>query len=147
KAQRTETAMVTVGTVCKRRCWHPIYGLFLGCGALFIIKEIIQLHKTVEEKIIENVARQTFPLSEANGGTVDEEAAKSPGEIQQTRIETLRKVCQVNSLNKNLVISELWKGFFFVDQEHKVVYCGVPKVGCTFLKRLFYVLSGKSRSK
>lgn len=34
----------------------------------------------------------------------------------------------------------------FVDRKHKALYCSVPKIGSTYLKRLFLLLSGKLKS-
>ena len=34
-----------------------------------------------------------------------------------------------------------------VDEKHSMAYCSVPKVGCSTMKRIFWVLNGKSESK
>ncbi|CAH1793616.1 unnamed protein product, partial [Owenia fusiformis] len=66
---------------------------------------------------------------------------------QQDRVGHLRQKCKELGLNKPLNISKLWKDFFFVNHKYKFVYCAMPKVGCTFMKRLLFVLDGKTQSK
>ncbi|CAH1793615.1 unnamed protein product [Owenia fusiformis] len=68
-------------------------------------------------------------------------------QTQQDRTEHLKRKCKEFGLNKSLNISKLWKSFFFVNHKYKFVYCAMPKVGCTFMKRLLFVLDGKTQSK
>ncbi|KAL5013546.1 hypothetical protein ScPMuIL_007816 [Solemya velum] len=61
------------------------------------------------------------------------------------RIEHLQQVCKNYKKNLSEEVRRKPKllNHILVNDEHKLLYCYIPKVACTNLKRIFLILSGK----
>ena len=66
---------------------------------------------------------------------------------QVIRNQTVRRVCDGFKVETELPAERLEYVFqhIIVDDEHKLLYCYIPKVACSNWKRVFLVLSGKYR--
>lgn len=62
---------------------------------------------------------------------------------QRTRKALLRDQCK-NHTPPKLQSSPTLSHMMLMDHKHKLIFCYIPKVGCTFFKRLMTVLNGKS---
>ena len=60
---------------------------------------------------------------------------------QRGRHEQLRATCQNRSSKSHVTISQLSN--ILVDDHHRVMYCAIPKVGCTNWKRILVYIAGR----
>lgn len=66
-------------------------------------------------------------------------------QIQQSRRELLRQVCaKYRSFTRT--ISRMQVSRIYVEDTHKLLYCEVPKAGCSNWKRVLMVLQGQASS-
>ena len=61
--------------------------------------------------------------------------------IQKKRQQRIEAVCKGWTARQNLTMAMLDK--ILVDDQHKILYCSIPKVGCTNWKKVFVMMSGK----
>lgn len=68
--------------------------------------------------------------------------------LRKERLYNLRKKCEkaqeAKLVKKNVPAKKL--GHIIVNDQYKVLYCYIPKVACTNMKRVFLILTGKMNS-
>ncbi|XP_022084698.1 carbohydrate sulfotransferase 13-like isoform X2 [Acanthaster planci] len=64
----------------------------------------------------------------------------------KTRRDVLRKACQHYGKQVSGDLRKHLSANIFVDDEHRVVYCAVPKIACTSWKKVFLVLNKSFQS-
>ena len=75
--------------------------------------------------------------------TSAEKSAKPSPELYKLRRDRIRSTCdQLRLGDGRRDVAENPSQFLIVDEEHKLIYCNVPKVGCTSWKRVFLSLAG-----
>ncbi|CAI9727341.1 carbohydrate sulfotransferase 11-like isoform X1 [Octopus vulgaris] len=58
-------------------------------------------------------------------------------------IDTNMLVCKRTEINVSSEQKYKFSGRMFIDKKNHLLYCSVPKIGSTFMKRLLLILSGK----
>lgn len=71
---------------------------------------------------------------------LEEMCSKHPEYLKQTTRELLTNTSQPSNFSK------FQMEHMYVDVKHRAMYCYVPKVGCTNWKRLFMILTGRSKA-
>ncbi|XP_076445537.1 carbohydrate sulfotransferase 12-like [Babylonia areolata] len=69
--------------------------------------------------------------------------------INKGRLQHLRKTCSLHGDDHYLVDNNRREELntFLVDQRHKLMYCFIPKVASSTMKRVFSILEGKNRGQ
>ncbi|XP_064086270.1 carbohydrate sulfotransferase 11-like [Macrobrachium nipponense] len=120
-----------------------ISGKIIGTGCLMAITAYMLLYSEVLV-----TRQQYFPLPEPEQSTWAKE--------QERRRSILRAACGENSSRgtsrrtKYAHLVEMYKDdltFLLADDKYKVIYCFIPKVGCTSWKRVFMILGNISDAK
>ncbi len=78
----------------------------------------------------------------------EEDFMTAQEKIQENRRSILREGCRkfYTKPSRDIMSNGIDKNTLIVDDEHKLLYCFVPKVACTNWKRVFLVLSGIYKS-
>ncbi|KAM4721584.1 carbohydrate sulfotransferase 8 [Rhinophrynus dorsalis] len=67
-------------------------------------------------------------------------------EIQRERKKLMQDICSKYKSSSRRIITPYHVSRIFVEDKHKILYCEVPKVGCSNWKRVLMVLNGLATS-
>ncbi|XP_030060297.1 carbohydrate sulfotransferase 8 isoform X2 [Microcaecilia unicolor] len=67
-------------------------------------------------------------------------------EIQRARKKLMQDVCSKYKSNSRRIISPYYVSRIFVEDKHRILYCEVPKAGCSNWKRVLMILNGFASS-
>ncbi|XP_052387498.1 carbohydrate sulfotransferase 8-like isoform X2 [Carassius gibelio] len=72
--------------------------------------------------------------------------SSSPSRVQESRRRIIRDVCGKYRSNISRTITPHHVSRIYVEDRHKLLYCEVPKAGCSNWKRILMVLAGVANS-
>ncbi|XP_062597653.1 carbohydrate sulfotransferase 11-like [Saccostrea cucullata] len=122
----------------------------LSVYSMWSIPAIESSRKLVARKNFRNVQKVTFshPNEQPPGSGLKQIGEKNFDYNRKERLYNLRKKCQqadeAKLVKKDIPAKKL--GHIIVNDQYKVLYCYIPKVACTNMKRVFLILTGKMNS-
>ncbi|KAL1773978.1 carbohydrate sulfotransferase 9 [Sigmodon hispidus] len=110
---------------------------------------LIELHQRAKPQVLQKSIEMNWPLvaRPLNKSSVQDNKWKKADVTQEKRRSILHEFCKkygrVNNPQFNLlhVVSRI-----YVEDKHKILYCEVPKAGCSNWKRVLMVLNGLASS-
>ncbi len=89
----------------------------------------------------DTIPPQTYIFPRIDECTLKHDFAKQVKKTQRQRKSHIRDTCKSWIPRQNLTTAMLDK--ILVDDQHRILYCVIPKVGCTNWKKVFVQMSGK----
>ncbi|XP_023660906.1 carbohydrate sulfotransferase 11-like [Paramormyrops kingsleyae] len=118
--------------------------LATSIGSIFIVIFYFQgLAPAAEYSINRQGVSGRGPLQSVKK-TTEQPKSLAKQETHRERRELLQKVCRSHAKKRRVLTPEDLK-HLIVDDQHKLLYCYVPKVACTNWKRVLMVLTGEGR--